>query len=252
MRSLLTLEGLIRHGSRTLHPMIRSGSPLALNQWKQFGWMSFLGAVALVLTSCGGGNSAAPKETPSTPASKSSSENAALTGNVGGTPDAPLQIPDDIQNVADKSLGAETTVIAYGDLAKNGKQQILAINALKTTPPGVAPGILFNRLVVLQHNGDVWKEVLRGDEHLENEKGFLGGIPLAPVNGWRLQLDRTDPTKGLVMYFSPIVAPKGGHITALGVRWNGKVNRYQSLDSSFTQFLSEVPQLETPESQVHL
>ncbi len=205
-----------------------------------------------MLTSCSGGGSTAPKETPAPTAAKAPSANAVPTGNVGGTPDAPLQIPDDIQSVADKSLGAETTVLAYGDLAKNGKQQILAINALKATPPGVAPGILFNRLVVLQHNGDVWKEVLRGDEHLENEKGFLGAIPLAPVNGWRLQLDRADATKGLVMYFSPIVAPKGGHISALGVRWNAKVNRYQSLDSTFTQFLSEVPQLETPESQVRL
>ncbi len=223
-----------------------------MNPVRKLGLLPFATAAGLMLFSCSGGASTSQKEAPATPAAKSPSANAAPTGNVGGTPDAPLQIPDDIQSVADKSLGAETTVIAYGDLAKNGKQQILAIDALKTTPVGVAPGILFNRLVILQHDGDAWKEVLRGDEHLENAKGFLGGIPLAPVNGWRLQLDQTDAEKGLVMYFSPLVAPKGGHISALGVRWNAKVNRYQSLDSSFTQFLSEVPQLETPESQVHL
>jgi len=151
-----------------------------------------------------------------------------------------------------KSLGDETVVLAYGDLAKNGKQEILAANLLKTTPTGVAPGILFNRLVILQKEGANWKEILRGDEHLKNDKGYLGGIPLAPINGWRLQMDQTDATKGLVMYFSPIVAPAGGHIKVLGVRWNTKVNRYQSLDPTYTQFEGEVQQLETPESQVKL
>jgi hypothetical protein len=218
--------------------------------------MAFAGTAALALASCS--SSPKPADTSAsagTPAAKPSAAKAAPAApgtTPGGTPDKPLQIPDDIQTVAAKSLGDDTTVLAYGELANNGKQQILAINALKTTPPGVAPGILFNRLVVLQKNGDVWKEVLRGDEHLENEKGFLGGIPLAPVNGWRLQLDQTDATKGMAMYFSPIVAPKGGHIAALEVRWNAKVGRFQSMDTSFTQFVSEVPQLETPESQNHL
>ena len=232
--------------------MILSGASFEVISTKKLRLMTLAGAMVFALASC----SSAPKpaETPA-PAAKSSASATATPApgtTPGGTPDKPLQIPDDIQNVAVKSLGEETTVLAYGNLANNGKQQILAINALKTTPPGVTPGILFNRLVVLQKNGDVWKEVLRGDEHLENEKGFLGGIPLAPVSGWRLQLDQTDATKGMVMYFSPIVAPKGGHIAALEVRWNPKVGRFQSMDTTFTQFVSEVPQLETPESQNHL
>jgi hypothetical protein len=210
--------------------------------------MAFAGTAALALVSCS--STPKPADAPA-PAAKPTAKTAAPDTTPGGTPDKPLQIPDDIQNVGVKSLGEETTVLAYGELANNGKQQILAINAFKTTPPGVAPGILFNRLVVLQKNGEVWKEVLRGDEHLQNEKGYLGGIPLAPVNGWRLQLDQTDATKGIMLYFSPIVAPKGGHITALEVRWNPKAERFQSMDPSFTQFVGEVPQLETPESQVH-
>jgi hypothetical protein len=230
--------------------MILSGKSLPSNPMKKFAVLSVACAAALIATSCS--STQAPSESKPAPSTAAAPAATAPNTTPGGTPDAPLQIPDEIQNVAVKSLGAETTVLLYGDLAKNGKQQILAINALKTTPTGVAPGILFNRLVILQHNGEVWKEVLRGDEHLENEKGFLGGIPLAPVAGWRIQLDQTDTTKGLIMYFSPLVAPKGGHITPLGVRWNTKLGRYQSLDSSFQQFLSEVPQLETPESQVHL
>lgn len=229
-----------------------SGASFEVISTKKLRLMTLAGATVFALASCS--SSPKPAETPA-PAAKSSASATATPApgtTPGGTPDKPLQIPDDIQNVAVKSLGEETTVLAYGNLANNSKQQILAINALKTTPPGVAPGILFNRLVVLQKNGDVWKEVLRGDEHLENEKGYLGGIPLAPVSGWRLQLDQTDATKGMAMYFSPIVAPKGGHIAALEVRWNPKVGRFQSMDTTFTQFVSEVPQLETPESQNHL
>jgi hypothetical protein len=210
------------------------------------------GAVALVLTSCS--SSTPPAENAATPAKSAAKPAApAQAGTTpGGTPDTPLAIPNDIQEVAMKSLGDETVVLAYGDLAKNGRQEILAANLLKTTPTGVAPGILFNRLVVLQKDGANWKEIVRGDEHLKNDKGYLGGIPLAPINGWRLQMDQSDATKGLVMYFSPIVAPAGGHIKVLGVRWNTKVNRYQSLDPTYTQFEGEVQQLETPESQVKL
>lgn len=229
--------------------MVLSGASFEVISRIKFTRMAFVGATALLLASCS--STPKPAETPATTANPTTAPAAPGT-TPGGTPDKPLQVPDDVQSVAAKSLGDETTVLAYGDLAGNGKRQILAINALKTTPPGVAPGILFNRLVLLQKNGEVWKEVLRGDEHLENEKGFLGGIPLASVNGWRLQLDQTDPSKGVAMYFSPIVAPKGGHITALEVRWNAKVGRFQSMDPSFTQFVSEVPQLETPESQNHL
>jgi hypothetical protein len=210
------------------------------------------GAVALVLTSCS--SSTPPAESAATPAKSAAKPAApAQAGTTpGGTPDNPLAIPNEIQEVAMKSLGDETVVLAFGDLAKNGKQEILAANLLKTTPTGVAPGILFNRLVVLQKDGANWKEIVRGDEHLKNDKGYLGGIPLAPINGWRLQMDQSDATKGLVMYFSPIVAPAGGHIKVLGVRWNTKVNRYQSLDPTYTQFEGEVQQLETPESQVKL
>jgi hypothetical protein len=195
----------------------------------------------MLLASCSSSTSRTPE----------SSAQSAGARSASASPAAPA-VPDEIQKVAEASLGSETEVLVYGDLSKTGPKQVLAVNRLKTTPEGIAPGILVNRLVILQSNGGAWKEVLRADEHLENAKGFLGGIPLAPINGWRLQLDQDDPKKGLVMYFSPIVAPKGGHIVPLGVRWNPEVKRYQSLDSTFQQFLSEVPQLETPESQVRL
>ena len=79
----------------------------------------------------------------------------------------------------------------------------------------------------------------------------MGGAPLAPVNGWRMQAEQ-DPDKGLLLYFTPLVAPKGGYAVPVGVRWNPKVKRYQSMDRAFTNFLGELPALETPESQVRM
>jgi len=163
-------------------------------------------------------------------------------------PAAPA-IPDDIQAAADSALGSETDVLLFGDLAKDGKTQILAVNQLKTTPTGVAPGTLVTRVAILEKDDGQWKEVFHCDEHLKNPKGYLGGIPLAPVNTWRLQYEQ-DPAKGLVMYFTPLAKPQGGYIQVIGVRWNSKVERYQSLDRNFDQFLGEVESLETPQSQV--
>jgi len=191
---------------------------------------------ALTLASCG---SSAPttlvvKEEPAAPAAT-----------------AKPAIPPDIQKAAELALGSETEVLAYGDLSKSGLQQILAINRLKAAPPGVsAEGILLTRAVILENAGTSWKQIFLCDEHLKNTKGFLGGTPLAPVNGWRLQYEQHD--KGLEMYFTPLMSPKGegGHVLPVGIRWNPKVKRYQSLDRTFENFLGELPALETPESQI--
>jgi hypothetical protein len=163
-------------------------------------------------------------------------------------PAAPT-IPADIQSAAQAALGSEAEVLAYGDLAKNGHQQVLAINRVKTTPQTVATGTLVTRAAVVENGGAAWKELFRCDEHLKNTNGFLGGTPLAPVAGWKLQYEQ-DAQKGLVMYFTPLEKPVGGYVQTLGVRWNPKVKRYQSLDRSFDQFLGEVPALETPQSQI--
>ena len=164
------------------------------------------------------------------------------------TPAAPA-IPADYQAAAEKSLGSETEVLLYGDLAKNEHVQVLAVNRLKVTPDGMAPGTLVMRAALIENDNGSWKEIFRCDEHLQNTKGFLGGIPLAPVNGWRLQTEQ-DTDKGLEMYFTPLAKPSGGYVQTIGVRWNPKELRYQSLDRNFTQFLNEVPALETPESQI--
>lgn len=186
---------------------------------------------ALAFAGCGG-SSPAPAKSEATSAA----------------PAAPA-IPAGVQSAAEAALGAETEVLAYGDLAKTGHQQVLAVNRLKVTPRGTVPGILVTRVVVIESDGGAWKEIFRGDEHLKNPNGYLGGIPLAPVSAWRLQYEQ-DVQKGLQMYFTPLEKPVGGYVQTIGVRWNPKVKRYGSLDRNYEQFLGEIPQLETPQSQL--
>ena len=184
------------------------------------------GGAALSFAACGGSTPAPAKAEPAAPA-----------------------IPADVQSAAQAALGSEAEVLVYGDLAKNGHQQVLAINRVKTTPQTMAAGTLVTRATVVENGGAAWKEVFHCDEHLKNTNGFLGGTPLSPVAGWKLQYEQ-DPQKGLVMYFTPLEKPVGGYVQTLGVRWNPKVKRYQSLDRSFEQFQGEVPALETPQSQI--
>lgn len=188
---------------------------------------------AMACASCGGSSSSQP----------------AKAQAAAPSPAAPV-IPPDIQAAADASLGSDTDVLAFGDLAKNGHQQLLAVNRVKGNQQTAAAGTLVSRVAVVENDGGAWKELFRCDEHLKNTEGFLGGIPLAPVNGWRLQYEQ-DAQKGLQMYFTPIAKPAGGYIQTIGVHWNPKVKRYQSLDRTYEQFLGEVPSLEIPQSELH-
>jgi hypothetical protein len=188
------------------------------------------GAIALTSASCGSSSHQAKQEAP------------ALT--------APA-FPAEVQSAVEAALGVETEVLVYGNLSKTGHQQALAVNRLKVTPERAAPGILVTRTVVIENDEGTWKEIFLCDEHLKNPSGYLEATPLAPVNGWRLQF-KQDSEKGLQMYFTPLALPRGESIIAIGVRWNPRVKRYQSLDKSFQQFLGELPALETPESQVRL
>src|SRR5260370_3772267 len=52
--------------------------------------------------------------------------------------------PEDVQDAADALLGKETTVLLFGDLAKNGKQQFLPANAVPKTPKNKLPATIVN------------------------------------------------------------------------------------------------------------
>jgi hypothetical protein len=199
--------------------------------------MAALMVALLLLASCGGSPTSNNQSKPTEPAA---SQPAA--------PQAPA-IPQPIQDAADGALGEETEVLVFGDLALNGTQQVLAINRLKKSAAHDMPGTSVSRAVVIENDDSHWKQVFLCDEHLKNPKGFLTGAPVAPVTGWRLQYEQ-HPDTGLVMYFTPVQKPAAGYITTIGVRWNPKLKRYQSLDRTFQTFLGETPELETPRMEL--
>ncbi len=162
-------------------------------------------------------------------------------------------VPDDVQAGAQALLGTETTVLLFGDLAKNGNQQFLAANVVpKTSKNNNIPGTIITRAVIAQNDDGQWKEIFRCDEHLKNAKGFLGGTPLSDVTGWRIATEQ-DPAKGLALYLTPLKGVDDpAHSLPIGVRWNPQTKRYQSLDRTYEHFLLEQPVISgTPKSVLH-
>ena len=187
-------------------------------------------AATLALSSCG-----------STPAPKA-------VGSEAVKPAEPV-VPAPIQAAADALLGSETKVLVYGDLAKTGKQQLLVANVVPKTPKDSITGTIVTRAVIAENDDGIWTEVFRCDEHLKNGKGFLGMTPIEPVTGWRLQFEQ-DPVLGLTLYLTPVKGMDDRHVLPIGVRWNPKTKRYQSLDRTYEHFLSESPTLSTMRSQL--
>jgi hypothetical protein len=187
-------------------------------------------ATSILLAGCG-----------STPAPKTEESLA--------TKPAEPAIPADIQSAADATLGTEAKVLVYGDLAKTGKQQVLVANVVPKTPKDSITGTIVTRAVIAQNEDGKWEEILRCDEHLKNAKGYLGMTPIEPVSGWRLQFEQ-DPEKGLTLYMTPVKGTDDKHVLPIGIRWNPKTKRYQSLDRTYEQFLLESPTLSTTRSQL--
>ncbi len=158
-------------------------------------------------------------------------------------------IPQDVQDVAKALLGSETQVLLYGDLAKTGKQQVLAANVVPNTPKSVVAGTVVTRAVVAENDDGKWVELMRADEFLKNPKGFLGLTPLTSVTGWKLQYEQS-PEKGMTMYFTPIKAGSNERTLPIAVSWNPATKRYQSMDLTYQHFLLEAPSLESPRSML--
>jgi hypothetical protein len=158
-------------------------------------------------------------------------------------------VPAEIQSAAEALLGADSKVLVYGDLAKTGKQQVLVANVVPKTPKDSIPGTIVTRAVVAENDDGKWQELFRCDEHLKNAKGYLGMTPIEPVAGWRLQFEQ-DVVTGLTLYLTPVKGMEDAHVLPIGIRWNPKTRRYQSLDRSYEQFLSESPSLSNPRSQL--
>jgi hypothetical protein len=163
------------------------------------------------------------------------------------TKSAEPAVPEDIQLATKALLGSESQVLAFGDLAKNGKQEFLAADVVPKTPTNNLPGTIVTRAVVAENTDGQWAEVLRCDEHLKNQKGFLGLTPLVPVTGWRLQYEQNEG-KGLQLYFTPLKGAIDTHVLPIGVRWNPATKRYQSLDRTYEHFLLESPSMQDARS----
>jgi hypothetical protein len=187
------------------------------------------GVIASLVAGCGSPQPAAPVN------------QAAKSG-------APASSPaEEIRRVAEAALGMQAEVVAHGDLARNGLEQLLVVNRFQQATRGnMVSGdparIWVTRAAIIQKDSGKWTEVLRCDEHLKNPNGYLGGSPTAPVTGWKLEIAQKTQ-QGLEMKFTP--ADEGQPIA---VRWNTKTKRYQSLDQSHERYLSEAPTLATPQS----
>jgi hypothetical protein len=177
-----------------------------------------------------------------------SSEAPKPAAEVEKKPAAPA-IPDEYQDTAKTMLGSDVEVLLFGDLAKTGSEQVLAANVVPNTPKSVVAGTVVTRAVVAEKVDGKWSEVLRADEHLKNQKGFLGLTPLQGVTGWKLQYEQ-NPEKGLTLYFTPVAKGSSERTLPIAVSWNPKTKRYQSMDPSYQRFLTEASTLENPRSTV--
>jgi hypothetical protein len=157
-------------------------------------------------------------------------------------PKAPA-VPEDIFSAAAGALSSEVEVLAWGDLALNGRQQILAINRLNKAGLSTGSAAVFTRLAILENDGKQWKEILLCDEHLKNPNGFLGGTPTAAVSQWRMQFEK-NPTKGLLLFLTPFNQGPAVRNVAIEIRWNPEVKRYQAMDANYETFIGENPALE--------
>ena len=162
--------------------------------------------------------------------------------------------------VAEAALGKQAEILARGDLARNGQEQLLVVNRFAKAPQYAAgaensPAIFITRAVILEKRNGKWTEILRCDEHVKNPNGYLGGSSVVRATGWQLEF-RTDASQGLELKFTPAGNDTGKEGTGTGepvghtmiVRWNSQARRYQSLDASREGYLSEAPALETPQS----
>jgi hypothetical protein len=147
-------------------------------------------------------------------------------------------VPDEIFSVGKGALGSETEVLAWGDLALTGKQQVLAINRLNKPDLTTGSAAVFTRLAILENDGNQWKEILLCAEHLKNSNGFLGGTPTASISQWHLQFEK-DPKRGLLLFLKPFNQGPTIRDQTIEVRWNPEAKRYQAMDANYETFIGE-------------
>ncbi len=167
----------------------------------------------------------------------SPAENSSSAGGAQKPPAAPA-VPDDIADVAHGALGSEGEALAWGDLALDGRQQVLVVNRLSGAPGAQDGEIIFTRLAIVEIVDGNWMQVLLCDEHLKNQKGYLGGSPGEAISRWKLSFVK-DPGKGLILSLAPMDQGSAAHAKTIRVRWNPQANRYQSLEGNSEHFAGD-------------
>jgi hypothetical protein len=158
-------------------------------------------------------------------------------------------VPEDIQDAAHALLGSDAQVLLFGDLAKTGTEQFLAANVVPNTPKSTVAGTVVTRAVVAENVNGQWTELVRADEYLKNQKGYLALTPLQAVQGWKLQYENS-PEQGMSLYFTPIKQGSAEKTLPIAVRWNPSTKRYESMDMTYQHFLGESPSLGSPRSSL--
>jgi hypothetical protein len=158
-------------------------------------------------------------------------------------------VPEEYKDAATALLGSEAQVLLYGDLAKNGKKQVLIADVVPNTPKSTVAGTVVTRAVVAENDDGNWKELVRVDEYLKNGSGYLALTPLTPVTGWKLQYENTSE-QGMYLYFTPVSKGATEKTLPIAVRWNPDKKRYQSMDLSYQHFLGESATLENARSRL--
>ncbi len=158
-------------------------------------------------------------------------------------------VPEDIQDAAHALLGSDAQVLLFGDLSKTGTEQFLAANVVPNTPKSTVAGTVVTRAVVAENVNGQWTELVRADEYLKNQKGYLALTPLQAVQGWKLQYENS-PEQGMSLYFTPIKQGAAEKTLPIAVRWNPATKRYESMDMTYQHFLGESPSLGSPRSSL--
>lgn len=140
-------------------------------------------------------------------------------------------------------------MLLFGDLAKTGTEQFLAANVVPNTPKSTVAGTVVTRAVVAENVNGQWTELVRADEYLKNQKGYLALTPLQAVQGWKLQYENS-PEQGMSLYFTPIKQGAAEKTLPIAVRWNPETKRYESMDMTYQHFLGESPSLGSPRSSL--
>ena len=162
---------------------------------------------------------------------------------------------DEARRIADAVLGKQAEILNRGDLAQNGREQLLIINRYNAGPKKGSTALI-TRAVVLEKSEGKWREIFRCDEHLKNPYGYLVGGS-GTTGGWELVVGR-DSNSTLEMQFKSLDRfdaagirtgeRKGVKNPTFVVRWNTKASRYQAYDRSQKRYLRETTGFDMPES----